>query len=176
MSLPAPTPHLSTECSFLSQPGRRRGSSITIRNGAGLHLIPQQHPGGTPDNLQLWSWTWALSNMHVAKMIGIKQQHMVCLLQAELNTDGYLRAAIWVNEWAKPEFGWSPCCETAMKMKNERVSLCLCCSRLSCLGPPCLWYLTVTSWVVSSSAHCTMCSRSEAAAHAAGALIHPCSF
>lgn len=26
---------------------------------------------------------------------------MVCLLQAELNTDGYLSAVIWVNEGAK---------------------------------------------------------------------------
>lgn len=114
--------------------------------------------------------------MHVVKMIGLKQKHMVCLLQAELiNTDGYLCAVIWVNEWAKPEFGRSLCRETEMKMKNERVSLCLCCSRLSCLSPPCLWYLTVSSWVVSSSAQCTMCSRCDAA-HAAGALFHSCSF
>lgn len=175
MSLPAPSPHLATECGFLSQPGRLGGPSITVRNGPGLHRIPQQHPGGTADNLQPWSWTWTLSKMHVVKMIGIKQKHMVRLLQAELNTDGYLCAVIWVNEWAKPEFGWSPCCDTDIKMKNGRVSLCLCCSLLSCLGPPCIWCLTVTSWVVPSSAECTMCSRSEAA-HAAGALFHSCSF
>lgn len=41
---------------------------------------------------------WTLSKNHVVKMIGIKQEHMVCLLQAELNTDRYLCAVIWVNE------------------------------------------------------------------------------
>ncbi len=60
----------------------------------------------------------------------------------------------------KPEFfGWFPCREPDMKMKNERVSLCLWCSLLSCRGPPCVWYLTVSSWVVPSSAQHTMCSR-----------------
>lgn len=63
MSLPAPTPppHLATERSFLSQPDCLRGSAVAIGDGPGLHLIPQQHPGGTADSLQLWSRTWTLS-------------------------------------------------------------------------------------------------------------------
>lgn len=95
MSLPAPSPHFTTECSFLPQPDCLRGSSIAIRNGPGLHHIPQQHPGGTADS-------WTQSKMHVVKIIwGKKHKHMVCSLQAELNTDGCLSAAIWVNEWSK---------------------------------------------------------------------------
>lgn len=67
MSLPAPTPHFTTECSFLPQPDCLRGSSITIRNGPGLHHIPQQHPGGTADS-------WSQSKMHVVKIIWKKAQ------------------------------------------------------------------------------------------------------
>lgn len=168
MSLPDPTPVLATECSFLSQSGCLRGSSITIRNGSGLHVIPQQHPGGTAHILRPWSWTWTLSKMHVVKMIGIKQKHMVCLLQAELNTDGYF-VCCDLGQWIRKTWVWVI---SNVKMKYERVSLCLCCSQLSCLGPPCIWCLTVTSWVVPSSAmwQCTLCSRSEAA-DAAGALF-----
>lgn len=170
MSLPVPTPHLAIECSFLPQPGRLRGSSIPVRNGPGLHHITQQHPGGTADNLKPCYWTWPWFKMHVVKMIGIKQKHMVCSLQAELNTDGYLCAVIWVNEGAKLEYGWSPCCETDMKMKKKRIYVCLCCSCSAAWASPCTWCLTVTSWVVSSSAQCTICARSEAA-HTAGAFF-----
>lgn len=42
-----------------------------------------------------------LVQMHVVKMIGIKLKHMVCLLQAELNTDGYVCAMVWVKERVK---------------------------------------------------------------------------
>lgn len=62
----------------------------------------------------------------------------------------------WMSETWCRVIGWSPCCKTEMRMKNEQVSLCLCGSLLSCLGPPRLRYLTVTSWVVSLSAQCTM--------------------
>lgn len=58
----------------------------------------------TDDN-QLWSWTWTLSKMPVVNVVGMKQKHMACLLQVELNTDGCLCSVIWVNEWAKPEIG-----------------------------------------------------------------------
>lgn len=162
MSLPAPTPHLTTECSFLSEPGCLRGSSVSVRNGPGLHLIPDQHPGGRTDDLQRWCWTWTLSKIRVVKMIGIKQKHMVCSLQAESNTDGYLcgEGGCGSVRELKLEFGWSSCCETEMEVENERGCLCLCCSLLGCLSPPCLGYLTVASWVVSSSAKCTMCCRS----------------
>lgn len=108
--------------------------------------------------------------MHVVKMIGIKLKHMVCLLQAELNTDGYLCAMVWVKEWEK-----NSSCDLHVegqrcKWKMRECLYAYVCSLLSCLVTPCLWYLTVTSWVVSSSAACTMCSRSEAA-HTAGALF-----
>lgn len=81
---------------------------------------------------------WTLSKLHVAKMIGEKkkkQKHMVCLLQAELNTDGYLSAVIWVSEWAKLGV-WviSVLWHRYVKMETKWISLCLCCSLLSCLG------------------------------------------
>lgn len=47
---------------------------------------------------------WTRSRVRVVKMIGIKQKHMVCSLQAGLHTDGHLSGAIWVNECAKLEF------------------------------------------------------------------------
>lgn len=99
-----PGPLFTAERHFLPQPAALRGSSGTIRNGAGLHSIPQERPGGTADNLERHRRAWTRSRVRVVKMIGIKQKHMVCSLQAGLHTDGNLSGAIWVNECAKPEF------------------------------------------------------------------------
>lgn len=57
------------------------------------------------DNLQPRSRTWSQFRKRVVKMIGIKQKHMVCSLQAVLYADGHLSAVIWVNEGAKLAFG-----------------------------------------------------------------------
>lgn len=158
--LPPYIPPLSTERSFLYPAASFWGSSITIRNGPRLHRVPQQHPGGMIDSLQLWSWIWTLSKMHVVKMIGIKQKHMVCLLQAELNTDGYLCAVIWVNEHVKPEFGHSSFWE--MKMKSEQISLCFSCFLLSCLCTPWLWYISAKWWAyMRLRQHCVQCAVSH---------------
>lgn len=104
MSLLVPAPLFTAERHFLPQPAALRGSSSTIRNSAGLHSIPQERPGGTADNLEPHRHAWTRSRVHVVKMIGIKQKHMVCSLQAGLHTDGHLSGAIWVNECSKREF------------------------------------------------------------------------
>lgn len=105
VSLPSPTP--TTECSFLSQPGRHGGPSITIRDDPGLHLINKQHQRGkakaTSSSISRRSGTWKVSNLHIVKLIGIKLKHMVYLLQTASNTDGYWCAVIWVSGLTKPE-------------------------------------------------------------------------
>lgn len=167
MSLPAPTPHLTTECGFLPEPGCLRSSSVTIRNGPGLHLIPQQHPGGTADNVQT-TCSWTLSKMHVVKMIGLKQKHMVCWLHAELNT--LIFEGCNLGQWMSKSLG------DLYGVRHRWQYLYACVGHCSAVcASLCIWYLTVSSWVVSSSAQCTICSRSEAA-HAAGALFHLGSF
>lgn len=176
MSLPASCS--STECSFLPQHDRLGGSSISIRNGPRPHRRAQQHPGGTADNLQLQNeaglspkctlWKW----LEGAKKK--KRGSIWCFLhQAELNTDGCASVVIWVNGWVKLEFGWSSCCDTDMIWKLKKAEwlflpLVLLNPQLSGASA-CIWCLTVTSWVVSSSAQRTIWSRSEAA-RAAGAL------
>lgn len=47
---------------------------------------------------------WSRPRARVVKMIGIKQKHMVCSLQAGLPADGHLSGAVWVNECVKLEF------------------------------------------------------------------------
>lgn len=65
MSLPVPAPFFTTEHCFLPQPAGLRRSPSTIGNGARLHSIPQECPGGTADNLEARSCAWTRSNTHV---------------------------------------------------------------------------------------------------------------
>lgn len=62
MSLPVPAPVFTAERCFLPQPAGLRRSPSAIRNGAGLHSIPQECPGGTADNLEARSCAWTRSN------------------------------------------------------------------------------------------------------------------
>lgn len=109
-------------------------------------------------NLQLWSLTWTLSKI-------------ACCENDWNKTEAYgVFASSWVKHrwifvcchlghWMSKTEIWaiSMLWERYIKMNNGCVSQCLCCSLLSCLGSPCIWNLTVTSWVVPSSAPCTMC-------------------
>lgn len=110
--------------------------------------------------------TWNLSSIHVVKLIGIKQTHMVYLLQAELNTDGCRCVVIWVNEWAKSVALWSPCCEIKRCewgwRENEKWAaifvLMLLTAQLSVLAVPLVSHRDWLAYVFVSTPYGEQCS------------------
>lgn len=104
---------------------------------------------------------------------GIKQKHMVLFASSRVK-QRWIFLCCDLGQWMSETWVWVVVRQRWTWRMSEYL-LCLRCSRLSCVGPPCLRYLTVTRWVVSSSAQRTLSSQSEAA-HAAGALFHLCSF
>lgn len=147
MSLPVPAPVFTAERCFLPQPAGLRRSPSTIRNGAGLHSIPQECPGGTADNLEACSCTWTRSNTRVLWKWLESSRNIWCvrfkLGYTQMDTRVVQFGSMSVQNWSlwESKAVWDGLVNQAG----------LCQSPLRFQGLRCV---STMSWVVSSSAHC----------------------
>lgn len=116
-------------------------------------------------SLQLWSWTWTLSKLHVVKMIGIKQRHMVGFASSWVK-HRWKFVCCYSGQWMSETWMWVISVLWDRYESEEWVCVFMLMLLTAQLFGPTMYLVSNCDWLSCASvstAYSTMCSGSEAA-------------